>query len=72
MEEKDQVLIEKHINDDEELKKHIEKHRAFENKLEELNKKVHLTPEEEVEQKRIKKLKLACRDKIEMILKKYR
>ena len=72
MEEKDKLLIEKHITHDEELKKHMEEHILFEEQLDELNKKVHLTAEEETKLRNLKKLKLLGRDKIEMILKKYR
>ena len=72
MEEKDKLLIEKHIGSDEELRKYVEEHLLLEKKLEEFNKKVHLTADEEVEEKKMKKMKLAGRDKIEMILKKYR
>jgi hypothetical protein len=72
MEKNDTLLIEKHIKEDERLRKYVEEHMLFEKQLEELNKKTHLTPAEEVEQKRIKKLKLAGRDKIETLLKKYR
>ena len=72
MEEKDKLLIESHIDHDEELRRYVEEHISLEKQLEELNKKVYLTPDEEVLQKKIKKLKLAGRDKIEIILKKYR
>ena len=72
MEKNDTLLIEKHIKEDEELRKYVEEHMLFEKQLEELNKKTHLTPAEEVEEKRIKKLKLAGRDKIETMLRKYR
>ena len=72
MEEKDKLLIKKHIESDEELRKYVEEHVMLENKLEEFNKKAYLTAEEEVEEKKIKKLKLAGRDKIERILRKYR
>ncbi|MBW1825192.1 MAG: DUF465 domain-containing protein [Deltaproteobacteria bacterium] len=72
MEEKDKLLIEKHIVSDEELRKYVEEHLLLEKKLEKFNKNVHLTADEEVEEKKIKKMKLAGRDKIEMILKKYR
>lgn len=72
MEEKDRLLIEKHISNDEELKKYVEEHLLLENKLKEFNKKVYLTEDEELQQKKLKKLKLAGRDKIEMILGKYR
>lgn len=72
MEEKDQALIEKHIGHDEELKRHVLEHRQFEQQLEDLAAKHFLTAEEELQQKKIKKLKLAGRDRIETILKKYR
>ena len=72
MEEKDKLLIEKHIDNDEELKSYVEEHILFEQQLDELNKKPYLTQEEEVKRKKIKKLKLAGRDRIEIILRKYR
>jgi hypothetical protein len=72
MEEKDRILIDKHIGRDEELKKYVLEHQLFEKQLEELEGKHFLTADEELQQKRIKKLKLAGRDKIESILKKYR
>ena len=72
MEKRDKLLIEKHINTDAELKKFVEEHILFEKQLDELSEKVYLTPDEEMKQKELKKLKLAGRDKIEEILKKYR
>ncbi len=72
MEDKDKLLIEKHIDNDEELKSYVEEHILYEKQLEELNKKPYLTQEEEVRKKKIKKLKLSGRDMIETILKKYR
>ena len=72
MEKRDKLLIEKHITHDGELKKFVEEHVLFEKQLDELNEKVYLTPDEEMRQKELKKLKLAGRDRIEEILKKYR
>jgi len=72
MEKRDIELIEKYSIVDEELKKEVEDHRKFEEMLNDFNKRAYLTPEEEVEKKRIKKLKLRGRDKIEEILAKYR
>ena len=72
MEKRDELLIEKHIESDEELRKYVEEHAMLEEKLEQFNKRVYLTSDEEIEQKKIKKMKLAGRDKIEMILRKYR
>jgi uncharacterized protein len=72
MEKRDIELIEKFSVVDEELKKEVEAHRKFEELLNEFNKRAYLTPEEEVEKTRIKKLKLRGRDKIEEMLVKYR
>jgi len=72
MEKRDLDLIQKFISGDPELKRRIDEHEEYERKLAELNRRLHLTPEEEVERKRIQKLKLAGRDRIEVILAKYR
>lgn len=72
MEKRDLELIEKYIEVDPELKRYMMEHEEFEKKLEELNQRIYLTPEEEVERKKIQKLKLAGRDRIEAILAKYR
>ena len=72
MEKRDLELIQKYISSDPELKRHMEDHDEYERKLSEWNRRLYLTPEEEVEKKRIQKLKLAGRDRIEAILARYR
>ena len=72
MEERDVKLIERLVEKDKELKKYVDEHVEFEKKLEEYGKKRYLSSEEEIERKKIQKLKLAGRDKIEEILSKYR
>ncbi len=72
MEKRELELIQKHIATDPELKRHVEEHETFERQLEEFNQRIYLTPQEEMERKRIQKLKLAGRDRIEGILRKYR
>lgn len=72
MEKKDLEIIQKYIDVDPELKRYMEEHEEFERKLEEMNQRIYLTPEEEVERKKIQKLKLAGRDRIEAILAKYK
>jgi hypothetical protein len=72
MENRDLELIQKYISSDAELKQRMEDHDEYERKLAEWNRRLYLTPEEEVEKKRIQKLKLAGRDRIEAILAKYR
>ena len=72
MEKRDWELIQKHIPSDSGLKECVEKHHEYERILEDFNRRLYLTPEEGVERKRIQKLKLAGRDRIETLLKKYR
>jgi septum formation topological specificity factor MinE len=72
MEKQDQELIQKYLSIDPELKRGMEEHENYERKLEEWNRRVYLPPEEEMERKKIQKLKLAGRDRIEVILAKYR
>jgi len=72
MEKRDQEIIERHLASDPELKQCMEKHEEYERKLEEWNRRVYLSPEEEIERKKIQKLKLAGRDRIETLLAKYR
>jgi hypothetical protein len=72
MEKRDLEIIEKYSPIDEELRRYIEEHRRYEEILENFSRRAYLNPEEELEEKRIKKLKLKGRDKIEAILAKYR
>ena len=72
MEKHDEELISQLVDKDPELKRHVEEHREFERKLEDLEKKAFLTTEEETEKKNLKKLKLRGKDRIETILSKYR
>jgi len=72
MKKRDLEWIQKYIASDPELRRQMEEHEEFERKLEEFNRRIYLTPEEEMERKRVQKLKLAGRDRIEAILRKYR
>jgi uncharacterized protein len=72
MERHDEELINQLMNADPELKKYVEQHREFEKLLEEFNRRPYLTAEETVERKRLQKLKLAGRDRIEQILAQHR
>jgi uncharacterized protein YdcH (DUF465 family) len=59
-EEKITALIEK----DPELKTLVQEHRMLDEKLKEFDRKVYLSPDEEMERKKLQKLKLAKKDKI--------
>ncbi len=71
MEKQVEELIAKHIGHDDELKKYVEEHAKFEEAIEELNKKVYLTAEEEVQKKNLQKMKLSGKEQIYRILEKY-
>jgi uncharacterized protein len=72
MERTDELLIERYIQQDGELKKHVEDHRKLEAALADYNKRIYLTPQEEIEKKKMQKLKLASKDRIYLILAKYK
>jgi uncharacterized protein YdcH (DUF465 family) len=72
MEKYDEELISQLIQEDYELKKHVDEHRTFEDQLGVFEKKPYLTTEEETEVKRLKKLKLRAKDRIEAILARHR
>ena len=72
MERREEEFIVSLLDRDPELKKYYEEHRELEKKLEGYQHKVHLTPLEETEKKRLQKLKLAGKDKIMEILGRYR
>ena len=72
MEKWDEQLIARLLPHDEELRKYVEEHRRFEEQLEKFNQRPYLTTEEEIEKRRIQKLKLVGRDKIEAILAQHR
>ena len=72
MEKADAELVARWVDKDPELKRRLEDHQDFERQLEEFNRRHYLTAEETVERRRIQKLKLAGRDRIEQILAQYR
>ncbi|MET0643101.1 MAG: DUF465 domain-containing protein [Candidatus Binatia bacterium] len=72
MEVKQQQVIASLVDKDPELKKYYEEHQELERKLAEFQHKHHLSPDEEVEKKRLQKLKLLGKDKIMEILGRHR
>ena len=72
MEKRDEELIERLIPENEELRELVTEHKEFESQLDELKRRLYLSEEENREKRRIQKLKLAGRDRIEQILKEYR
>ena len=72
MEKEDLELIEQLTDKDPELKKFWDDHLEYERQLEGFNRRPYLTAAETLERKRLQKLKLAGRDRMEQILAKYR
>ena len=72
MEQRDLDLIEEWKEKDPELKKLWQEHLEFEEQLEVFNKRIYLSPGEQLERKTLQKKKLKGRDQIERILIKLR
>ena len=72
MEKQDLELIERLMDRDPELKQYVEKHREYERQLGTFNRRPYLTTAETIERNRLQKLKLAGRDRIELILAQHR
>jgi uncharacterized protein YdcH (DUF465 family) len=71
MERREEELIQHHAAHDDELRSLYEQHQALKNQLEPYRHKHFLTTEEEIEMKRIQKLKLASKDRMMAILNRY-
>jgi len=72
MERRDEELIRQHLEHDGELRSLYEEHLELKNRLETFRNKLYLTSEEELEKKRIQKLKLVSKDKLMEILHRHR
>jgi uncharacterized protein YdcH (DUF465 family) len=72
MENSEKMAIVSLLDTDPELKQYYEEHQELEKKLDEYQHKIHLSAEEEVEKKRLQKMKLAGKDKMMEILGRHR
>lgn len=72
MEKKDEELIHQLMGQDEELRQYYEEHVELEKQLAELNRRLYLSAEQELERKQLQKRKLAGKDHIMEILARYR
>jgi uncharacterized protein YdcH (DUF465 family) len=64
-------LLEKVQKENKEFRGLYQEHTTLKNKVEALNKKKILTPEQEVEKKKNQKQKLSIKDRMEKILSEY-
>jgi uncharacterized protein YdcH (DUF465 family) len=71
MERQDEELIQQLMTHDDELRALYAEHVELKHQLEAFRDKIHLSTEEELEKKRIQKLKLASKDKLMAILHRH-
>jgi uncharacterized protein len=71
MESREEELIQQLATQSEELRELYRQHSEFKQQLETFRHKLYLTAAEEIEKKRIQKLKLASKDKIMAILARH-
>jgi uncharacterized protein YdcH (DUF465 family) len=69
---REEEIIEILKKENEEFRKLYEEHRQLDSILDEMNKKPYLTPEEEIEKKRMQKEKLYKKDKMAEMIRQYR
>lgn len=72
MEQYDQALIQQMFDQNPRFRMLYEEHLLLEKELNQINQKPFLSAEEEVEKKKIQKLKLAGRDEMERLLRSHR
>ena len=70
MEAHEKDLLAKLASKNPELAEMVTKHQSLERQLEEMNHRHYLSPEEDLERKKIQKAKLAVKDKIQAFLDK--
>lgn len=56
----------------EEFRRLAEQHASYEKQLQEIESKPHVTPEDELEEARIKKLKLQVKDRMQMLIDQFK
>jgi uncharacterized protein len=71
MEELDMELVGQLVSESPKFRMLFEEHRLLEKELDEFDKKKYLTSEEEMERKKIQKIKLAGKDEMLRLLRGY-
>ena len=69
--EANQELIDRAMKESHEFKKLFEEHTELKNRVESLNKLKFLNPEQEIEKKKIQKMKLKSKDLMDEIISNY-
>ncbi len=69
---KEQEIIERLKKENEEFRKVLEEHHGLDATLAEIDRKVYLTSEEEIERKKLQKQKLAKKDKMAEFIRDFK
>lgn len=72
MEKRDEPIIKSLLKENEAFRREHETHQRYELLLEEFNRRSHLTTDEELERKKVQKLKLAGKDRMARLIFEYR
>lgn len=72
MEVNEEAVLERLRVEDPEFRKWEEEHKELEHKLRSIDSHPHLTSEEEIERKRIQKLKLLAKDRMVELIRRYK
>lgn len=68
----EEEIVEILKRENEEFRRLAEEHRSLDNMLSEMDRKPYLTPDEEIERKRIQKLKLNKKDRMAELIREYK
>lgn len=69
---KEQEIVEKLLKENQEFRKISEEHHSLDVQLIEIDKKVYLTPEEELERKKMQKQKLLKKDLMAEMIREFK
>jgi len=69
---KEQEIVERLMKENEEFRKVSDEHHKLDEVLSEIDKKVYLTPEEEIERKKLQKQKLLKKDTMAEMIRQFK
>lgn len=69
---KEQEIVDSLTRENSEFKKLVEEHHSLEDMLSELDKKIYLSTDEEIERKKLQKQKLLKKDKMAELIRDFR
>lgn len=72
MEGRDEIIARVLLGESEEFRRELEAHQRYEKVLEEFARRPHLGPDDEIEKRKVQKLKLAGKDRMARMILAYR